>query len=228
MAERGRAGVPAQTARSARKIVNYCSTLKPITRDRNVTSITFFWGGDRLGFSQCPIARRIPWHPVDARRLHGQAAARGRMRWEDGAGDRSRTCDPLITNQPLYQLSYASELGAESLLQPDRPRQRSAWHRQSGAAIPSPGASAFRPTTEAAAGTAVGLKPDPRAGLARERDLPESDCRAGQPGTAPLGHALPVRPSPAGTSRSVPRPGGTTRSSQNTVCIRKRASIWGA
>ena len=25
-----------------------------------------------------------------------------------GAGDRSRTCDLLITNQPLYQLSYTS------------------------------------------------------------------------------------------------------------------------
>ncbi len=25
----------------------------------------------------------------------------------DGAGNRSRTCDPLITNQMLYQLSYA-------------------------------------------------------------------------------------------------------------------------
>ncbi len=26
-----------------------------------------------------------------------------------GAGNRSRTCDPLITNQMLYQLSYAGD-----------------------------------------------------------------------------------------------------------------------
>ena len=26
---------------------------------------------------------------------------------KNGAGNRSRTCDPLITNQMLYQLSYA-------------------------------------------------------------------------------------------------------------------------
>ena len=39
---------------------------------------------------------------------------------QNGAGGRSRTCDLLITNQLLYQLSYASELvkGGHSTLIP--------------------------------------------------------------------------------------------------------------
>lgn len=38
--------------------------------------------------------------------LSGVRATRG-MQKIAGAGDRNRTCDPLITNQTLYQLSYA-------------------------------------------------------------------------------------------------------------------------
>ena len=30
--------------------------------------------------------------------------------WEDGAGDRSRTYDLLITNELLYQLSYTGNI----------------------------------------------------------------------------------------------------------------------
>jgi hypothetical protein len=33
---------------------------------------------------------------------------------QTGAGDRSRTCDLLITNQLLYQLSYTGQRGGAS------------------------------------------------------------------------------------------------------------------
>ena len=49
-----------------------------------------------------------PRRAAEARLVLNSAAPVGSEDWGDGAGDRNRTRDLLITNQLLYLLSYAS------------------------------------------------------------------------------------------------------------------------
>lgn len=64
-----------------------------------------------LSLLQSPSGR-LSLHPADSARctrLLGRGPTDLLKSHLYGAGDRTRTCDPLLTRQPLYQLSYASK-----------------------------------------------------------------------------------------------------------------------
>ena len=69
---------------------------------------------DNTGSSEsskpCAVLGQLHMHPIRATRLAGDSIRARKIRRKSGAGERTRTADLLITNQLLYQLSYAGFL----------------------------------------------------------------------------------------------------------------------
>ena len=94
------------------------------------------WRGVGRVFAPAALARTIGWKTKHLARsrlevgsswLRASAGSRPRttrsncLGWEAGAANRTRTCDPVITNDVLYQLSYCGGPNAASGVSRKRP-----------------------------------------------------------------------------------------------------------